>query len=84
MVVAHTARDLDLLEGILLGELGGRVGFIIGVSFGGLLAEIDEASEAPVDRKLVKLGGRVLRRSRSQFVNDQLTHELDRIEVKLN
>jgi uncharacterized membrane protein len=33
-----------------------------------LLAEIDEAVEAPVDMKLVKLGGHVSRRPRTEFV----------------
>jgi uncharacterized membrane protein len=49
-----------------------------------LLAEIDEAVEAPVDRKLVKLGGCVSRRPRTEFVDDQLIAELDRIEAELN
>jgi hypothetical protein len=69
---------------MLLGVMGGLVGLVIGVSFGGLMAEPDETLEVPVDRKLVKLGGRVFRRPRSQFVNDQLTHELERIEAELN
>lgn len=47
-----------------------------------LLAEIDERSEAPVDIKLVKLGGQVYRRERSEFVDDQLLDELDAIEVQ--
>ena len=46
-----------------------------------LLAEIDETAEAPVDRKLVKLGGQVSRRSRSEFVDDQVMDELDAIEA---
>ena len=49
-----------------------------------LLAEIDEAVEAPVDMKLVKLGGHVSRWPRSEFVDDQLIAELDRIEAELN
>jgi len=49
-----------------------------------LMAELDETLETLVDRKLVKLGGRVFRRPRSQFVNEQLTDELDRIEAELN
>ena len=49
-----------------------------------LLAEIDEAVEAPVDMKLVKLGGHVSRRPRTEFVDDQLIAELDRIEAELN
>jgi uncharacterized membrane protein len=44
-----------------------------------LLAEIDETVEAPVDIKLVKLGGQVYRGSRSEFVDDQLIDDLDRI-----
>ena len=47
-----------------------------------LLAEIDEAVEAPVDMKLVKLGGHVSRRPRTEFVDDQLIAELDRIEAE--
>ena len=49
-----------------------------------LLAELDEISEAPVDMKLVKLGGHVYRRPRSEFVDDQMMDELDRIEAELN
>ena len=49
-----------------------------------LLAELDETLEASVDRKLVKLRGRVYRRSRSEFVDDQLMDELDRIEAEWN
>ena len=49
-----------------------------------LLAELDETLEAPVDRKLLKLRGRVYRRSRSEFVDDQLMDELDRIEAEWN
>jgi uncharacterized membrane protein len=49
-----------------------------------LLAEIDEAVEAPVDMKLVKLGGHVSRRPRTEFVDDQLIAELDRIEAEWN
>ena len=49
-----------------------------------LLAELDETLEAAVDAKLVKLGGRVSRRSRAEFVDDQLIAELDRIEAELN
>jgi uncharacterized membrane protein len=45
-----------------------------------LLAEIDEAVEVPVDMKLVKLGGHLSRRPRSEFVDDQLIDGLDRIE----
>jgi uncharacterized membrane protein len=47
-----------------------------------LLAEIDEAVEVPVDMKLVKLGGHVSRRPRTEFVDDQLIAELDRIEAE--
>ena len=46
-----------------------------------LLAELDEISEAPVD---MKLGGHVDRRPRSEFLDDQLMDELDRIEAELN
>jgi uncharacterized membrane protein len=49
-----------------------------------LLAELDETWEAPVDTKLVKLGGRVYRRPRSDFVEDQMMDELDRIEAEIN
>jgi uncharacterized membrane protein len=49
-----------------------------------LMVELDETSEAPVNRTLVKLGGRVFRRPRSQFVNERLADELDRIEAELN
>jgi uncharacterized membrane protein len=49
-----------------------------------VLAELNETSEAPVDMKLVKLGGYVYRRPRSEFVDDQLMDELDRIEAELN
>jgi uncharacterized membrane protein len=49
-----------------------------------LLAEIDETVEAPVDIKLVKLGGHVSRRSRSEFVEDQMLDELDTINAELN
>jgi uncharacterized membrane protein len=48
-----------------------------------LLAELDEISQAPVDMKLVKLGGHVSRRPRSEFVDDQMLDELDRIEAEL-
>jgi len=47
-----------------------------------LLAELGETLEAFVDMKLVKLGGRVYRRPRSEFVDDQLMDELDRIEAE--
>jgi uncharacterized membrane protein len=46
-----------------------------------LLAEIDETSEAAVDMKLVKLGGQVYRRERSEFVEDQMIAELDRTDA---
>jgi uncharacterized membrane protein len=49
-----------------------------------LLAEIDEAVEASVDMKLVKLGGRLYRRSRTEFMEDQMMDELDRIDAELN
>jgi uncharacterized membrane protein len=49
-----------------------------------LLAELDETLEASVDRKFVKLQGRVYRRPRSEFVDDQLVDELDRIEAEWN
>jgi uncharacterized membrane protein len=49
-----------------------------------LLAEIDETVEAPVDMRLVKLGGHVARRSRSEFVDDQVMDELDAIDADLN
>jgi uncharacterized membrane protein len=49
-----------------------------------LLAELDETLEVPVDMKLVRLGGRIYRRPRSEFVDDQLMEELDRIEAELN
>jgi uncharacterized membrane protein len=49
-----------------------------------LLAELDEISEAHVDMKLVKQGGHVYRRPRSEFVNDQLMDKLDRIEAEWN
>jgi uncharacterized membrane protein len=49
-----------------------------------LLAELDETLEAPVNMILVKLGGHVSRRPRSEFVGDQLMDELDRIEAELN
>lgn len=49
-----------------------------------LLAEVDETLEAPVDMKLVKLGGHVYRRPRSEFVEEQLLNELDAINVELS
>jgi uncharacterized membrane protein len=49
-----------------------------------LMAEIDETSEAPVDRKLVKLGGQVYRRERSEFMEEQLLDALDAINVELS
>jgi uncharacterized membrane protein len=49
-----------------------------------LLAEIDEEVETPVDMKLVKLGGHVSRRSRSEFLDDQVIDELDAIEAEVN
>jgi len=49
-----------------------------------LLAELDETWEAPVDRELVKLGGCLYRRTRSEFVEDQMMEELDRIHAELN
>jgi uncharacterized membrane protein len=49
-----------------------------------LMAELDETLEAPADRKLVKLGGHVSRWTRSEFVDDQLMAELDKIETELN
>lgn len=49
-----------------------------------LLAELDETLEAPVDMKLVNLGGRIYRRPRSEFVDDQLMDELDGIDAELN
>jgi uncharacterized membrane protein len=47
-----------------------------------LLAELDETLEAYVDGKLVKLEGRMYRRPRSEFVDNQLMDELDRIEAE--
>jgi uncharacterized membrane protein len=49
-----------------------------------LLAELDETWEAPVDQKLMKLGGRVYRQARSEFLEDQMMDELDRIDADLN
>jgi uncharacterized membrane protein len=49
-----------------------------------LLAELDETLKAPVDIKLVKLGGHVSRRPRSEFVEEQLLDELDAINAELN
>jgi uncharacterized membrane protein len=49
-----------------------------------LLAEVDETLEAPVDMKLLKLGGHVYRRPRSEFVEEQLLDELDAINVELS
>ena len=49
-----------------------------------LLVELDETLEAPVDRKLGKLGGGVYRRPRSEFVEEQLLDELDVINAELN
>jgi uncharacterized membrane protein len=49
-----------------------------------LLAEIDEAGEAPVDVRLVKLGGHVSRRPRSEFLDDLVIDELDAIEAEVN
>ena len=49
-----------------------------------LLAEIDETGEAPVDMRLVKLGGHISRRPRSEFVDDQVIDELDAIEAEVN
>jgi uncharacterized membrane protein len=49
-----------------------------------LLAEVDETLEAPVDMKLMKLCGHVYRRSRSEFVEEQLLDELDAINVELS
>jgi uncharacterized membrane protein len=49
-----------------------------------LLAELDETLEVLVDIKLVKLGGRVYRRPRSEFIEDQMMDELDRIDADLN
>lgn len=49
-----------------------------------LLAELDETLELPVDMKLVKLGERIYRRPRSEFVEDQMMDELDAIEAEVN
>lgn len=49
-----------------------------------LLAEIDETTATPVDIKLVKRGGHVSRRPRSEFVDDQVIDELDAIEAEGN
>lgn len=49
-----------------------------------LLAEINETVEAPVDMRLVKLGGHISRRPRSEFVDDQVIDELDAINTELN
>jgi uncharacterized membrane protein len=46
-----------------------------------LLAEIAEISAIAVDTKLAKLGGRVRRQSRSEFVDEQLMDELDTMNV---
>ena len=46
-----------------------------------LLAEINETATVPVDTKLMKLGGRVYRQSRSEFMDEQLLDELDTINV---
>lgn len=48
-----------------------------------LLAEIDETTTTPVNRTLVKLGGHVYRRQRSEFVEAQIMEELDRINAEL-
>ena len=49
-----------------------------------LLAEIDEVSVTRVDTKLMHLGGHVYRQPRSEFLDDQLMAELDRIEAELH
>jgi uncharacterized membrane protein len=49
-----------------------------------LLAEIDEVAQDSVDSKLVKLGGHISRRPRSEFVEDQMLDELDAIKAELN
>jgi uncharacterized membrane protein HdeD (DUF308 family)/uncharacterized membrane protein len=49
-----------------------------------LLAEIAETSVAPLDVRLAKLGGRVYRWQRSEFVEDQMMDELDTINAELH
>ena len=49
-----------------------------------LLAEMDESSETPVDMKFVKMSGHVCRQERSEFVEDQLLEELEKISAALN
>ena len=49
-----------------------------------LLAEMDEISETPVDMKFVRLDGHVYRRERSEFVEDQLIDELEKLNAEFN
>lgn len=49
-----------------------------------LLAELNETLETLVDMQFVKLGGRVYRQPRSEFVEEQLLDELDVINAELD
>ena len=99
-LLAELGGPVGLIIGVSIGGLVGLIFDLVKAGFSvdfleevsqslapgktALLAELDETSEAPVDRKLKKLGGRLFRRPRSQFVNEQLTDELDRIETEFN
>lgn len=73
--LARTRISADFLEEVSQSLASGKAA---------LLAELDETLEAPVDRKLGKLGGGVYRRPRSEFVEEQLLDELDVINAELN